>query len=192
MKVFIVNNGTKHIGTLTKQLLELGHEVKVVNFNQLDHKDSQIKDQDCIILTGGGFFSVQNHSHKYDQVMKLIRNTKKPTLGICMGYQLIIKAYGGEMKKLNERNWTIANLKVKQESPLFDNLGKSFKVYKSHLWKPKRIEVLENLAKDGKDSSIIKHPKKPIYGVDFHPEAYTSETDGFKILKNFLEMAEKN
>ncbi|MEM2936517.1 MAG: hypothetical protein QW231_05010 [Candidatus Bathyarchaeia archaeon] len=42
------------------------------------------------------------------------------------------------------------------------------------------------------DIQAVKHKKRPLYGVQFHPQIYTEEhPDGKKILENFFRIAQR-
>lgn len=56
----------------------------------------------------------------------------------------------------------------------------------------KKTNNLIPLAKSKFGVEIIKHPKKIIYGVQFHPEIKVSRNYSKKILNNFLEIVKYN
>ena len=45
-----------------------------------------------------------------------------PVLGICYGYQLMVKAHGGEVGRAEKKEYGRASIQVAQEGGLFDGL----------------------------------------------------------------------
>jgi len=172
MKTLIINNGSSFIKKLTQ--LTKG-KVKVVPYNKLNKID--IKQYDRLILSGGHKFPAS--SNNYSQEIKLIKNSKIPILGICLGFELICKAFGSKLGKLSKREKGILNIRLK-------NQQHKIKVYESHLYSIKNVKrPLQALAKSKYGIEIVKHKTKPIIGVQFHPEIKKGN-GGYKILKDFL------
>jgi len=93
-----------------------------------------------------------------------VKNFKKPLLGICGGMQIIGLIFGGKLKKKTEIGFYSEDFK-KEFLGIF---GKQ-EVYHLH----------NNSVSFGKDfeeftesriNQAVKHKKKEIYGVLFHPE----------------------
>ena len=143
------------------------------------------------------------------ELFALIRETKIPMIGFCGGLQLIVQAYGGKidyMRKLNPneidtnpkyqpgwfKEWGFMPVRVSKEDRLFANLPSSLLVKEMHAWQivslPKEFEILGETAEC--KIEIAKHRDKPLYGTQFHPEAYDDQhLDGRKLLENFFRIA---
>lgn len=184
-KILIVDNTTIHLDKLKKSLN--GNRVNVEKYNQIKNPEKY----DLIILSGGGGFSVVNHKNEFKKEIKLIKNSKIPILGICLGAELIAISFGEKLEKLEIKNKGIIEIKKIKNDPLINNLPNKFKVYESHRWIIENCKNLIPLAKSKKGSEIIKHPLKEIYGVQFHPEMFKNKTKGYKIIQNFLMMSKK-
>ena len=77
------------------------------------------------------------------------------------------------------------------------NLPKTFNVARYHSLYISDENFNENaleIIATSKDGTImaIRHKKYPIYGVQFHPESILTGQNGKKILKNFVNIGEKN
>ena len=125
---------------------------------------------------------------------KLIRQAIKqniPTLGICLGHQLIAEIYGARIVTAKQIcHGIISTITHNQNSAIFDKLPLSFEVtrYHSLLIENTSIidqEILVSAETDNGEIMAIHHPKLPIYGIQFHPESITTQY-GRKLLINFL------
>ncbi len=114
-----------------------------------------------------------------------------PTLGVCLGHQGIIHAYGGKIthaKKLMHGKTCI--IKHDQKGNLYMACATlSTRQGIIHLLENEALfqTALQITAEAVDDGEImgIRHVNYPIYGVQFHPESILCE-DGKLIIKNFL------
>jgi anthranilate synthase component 2 len=114
-----------------------------------------------------------------------------PTLGVCLGHQGIIHAFGGKIihaKKLMHGKTCI--IKHDQKG-IFTGVRNPFTATRYHSLVGERGSIpqcLQITAESVDDGEImgIRHVQYPIYGVQFHPESILCE-EGKLIIKNFLE-----
>ena len=141
-----------------------------------------------IIISGGrgNPFEPLNLTSNFIALM----NFAVPTLGFCLGHEIIAVANRGRIKKLPE--YFVKKEKItitKTDDPIFDGL-KSNELYlkrRHHFHISELPSNFESLAEsDITPNEIIKHREKPIYGFQTHPEVSGSE--GMLIIKNFLKM----
>ena len=123
--------------------------------------------------------------------IELIKKTKVPLLGVCLGHQSIGAAFGGNIIKAPKVFHGKTSLIKHNSESLFLNIDNPLKVVRYHsliIEKASLPQELEIIAELDDDHSIImgvRHKSKPIYGVQFHPESI--ETDqGMQLIKNFL------
>ena len=112
-----------------------------------------------------------------------------PVLGICYGMQLIAHIEGGQVIRTDRREYGRAELKVLEPSGLFAGFSKdeSVTVWMSHgdhiEQPPKGYRVTAE--SKGNPIAAFRHEKRPIFGVQFHPEvAHTPR--GREVISNFL------
>ena len=141
-----------------------------------------------IILSGGrgNPFEPLNLTSNFIALM----NFDVPTLGFCLGHEIIAVANRGRIKKLQE--YIVKKEKItitKTDDPIFEGL-KSNDLYlrrRHHFHVSDLPPNFESLAKsDILPNEIIKHKEKLIYGFQSHPEV--SGANGLLIIKNFLKM----
>ena len=173
MKILLVNNNTIHLEYLLEALA--GNEVEVVNYRpgvKFNHQD-----KDVIILSGGGGEGLEiNDKYRrrqlwYQDQMEFVRRADKPVIGICMGFEVIARAFGAPVKQLKsglihgyfQLNTTPQGRQVLSKDHLVQ--------FKAHSWHvpqaPKDFAVLAT-STDGIE--IIQHKTRPILAVQFHPE----------------------
>ncbi len=112
-----------------------------------------------------------------------------PVLGICYGLQILAHRTGGLVERAEDREYGRALLKVERDDPLFADLpgGVERVVWMSHgdrvLRLPEGYVVLA--ASESSPFAAVRHAKRPIWGVQFHPEVVHTE-GGREILANFV------
>ncbi|MDA4127054.1 MAG: glutamine-hydrolyzing GMP synthase [Thaumarchaeota archaeon] len=111
-----------------------------------------------------------------------------PMLGICYGYQLMVKAHGGEVGTAEQKEYGRASIKVVEAGGLFEGLGAERLVcWMSHsdsaMKIPGSLQVLA--ASESSPYAAVRLSGKPQFGVQFHPEVSHTEK-GQALLSNFV------
>jgi GMP synthase (glutamine-hydrolysing) len=126
-----------------------------------------------------------------------------PMLGICGGHQALALAFGGKvgpvravdddcMPYSRDRQGGVVPLTVTFQDPIFEGVAGSIRMLESHFDEVKVLPPGFVLLASEKVSrnQIIRHPSKPVYGIQGHPEHFFSNRpDGGILLKNFLRIA---
>ncbi len=185
MRVLIVNNHSKFL----PQLLAYIPNTLVVPFRHLDRVSSV--DYDAIILSGGSSLSVKNHEKEYAQELKLIKTTKKPLLGICLGFELINAAYSEPLQRMRKKERGLLDIRISTKDSLLRSLPSPLRVYESHRWVVPKTSFLHSLASSVDGVEIVKHPTKLLYGVQFHPEIFVKKEHIETIFRNFFSLSSK-
>jgi len=179
MKILLIDNHSKH----TKELIEqLGHESIVLDYKKIDLKTTSADDYDAIILSGGNT-SIINHENEYSSEIELIKSSTKPVLGICLGFELIAKAFDEKLERLPVKTSGFINIRICDDDKVFDDLPVFFQAYQSHIYHVKELAHLKKLALSSTGIEAFKHSEKMIYGMQFHPEM---SEEARIIIKNFL------
>jgi len=176
MKILLINNHSKHL----EELLELlsSFEVSVCDFKDL----TDIKDSECdlIVISGGSHVpSVLDHSEVYQKEISLLKTTNTPVIGICLGCELIAKAFDCELCRLDNKEKRICQINMN---------NKKLEVYEAHRYAIEKVSAkIEILASSKDGAEIIKHKDKLIFGLQFHPEMFVEKTEGRKIFNNIID-----
>jgi GMP synthase-like glutamine amidotransferase len=99
-----------------------------------------------------------------------IRRCEKPLLGICSGMQTVGLVFGSSLKRRLEIG--MRRITTVKENPLFSS---SFEAYELHTCSIQPSNELDVLAESDGCVEAVKHKKKNIYGVLFHPEVRNRE-----------------
>jgi GMP synthase (glutamine-hydrolysing) len=130
---------------------------------------------EAIILSGTPLKDTATLSHP--EKFWWLKETEKPVLGICAGMQTIGVVFGMSLTQCLEIGMTSVN--VIKENPLFSG---NFKAYSLHSICLELTTDFEVWAKSALCVQAMKHKRKKIYGILFHPEVRNQE-----IIKKFIE-----
>ena len=111
-----------------------------------------------------------------------------PTLGICYGYQLMVRAHGGEVGRVERREYGRASIRVLESAGLFDGVGDGpLACWMSHSDSAKSIPPTMRVLASSANSpyAAVTVSGSPHFGVQFHPEVSHTE-GGQALLSNFV------
>jgi GMP synthase (glutamine-hydrolysing) len=111
-----------------------------------------------------------------------------PVLGICYGYQLLVKAHGGEVGRVERREYGRSKVKVLDRRGLFEGFENDQLVcWMSHTDSatmiPATLQVIAS--SDNSPYAAVKSSEGRQFGVQFHPEVSHTE-GGDALLSNFV------
>jgi GMP synthase (glutamine-hydrolysing) len=112
-----------------------------------------------------------------------------PILGICYGMQLIAHIEGGQVIRTDRREYGRAEMKVLEPRGLFAGFSTSESVtawmsHGDHIEQPPKGYRVTAESR-GNPISAFQHEKRPIFGVQFHPEVAHTPRGG-EVISNFL------
>jgi GMP synthase-like glutamine amidotransferase len=128
--ILVVQNiGCEHLGNLSRLFESDGYNISLLN-SQKDLIPTDINSYSGIIILGGPMSVYDNYDYLKDQ-QKLIKKAvdmQIPTLGICLGSQLIAEALGGTVYpgNLKEIGWYNVEITENGSRDIFNGV-KSFK-----------------------------------------------------------------
>ena len=129
------------------------------------------------------------------RIVELIRSDESiPLLGICLGNQAIGEAFGGRVVRGGVPvHGKVTEVRHRGER-LFENCPSPMRTARYHSLVVARDSVPEELeinaeAEDGAVMALT-HKRRPIFGIQFHPESYGT-TGGDQIIINFLSEAQR-
>jgi anthranilate synthase component 2 len=111
-----------------------------------------------------------------------------PTLGVCLGHQAIVEAFGGEVGYARELLHGKASPVHHDGTGLFSDLPDPFDAGRYHSLAATRVpDILEPTAyADDGEVMAVRHRELPIVGVQFHPESVLTP-DGPALARNFMD-----
>ncbi len=182
-KVIVIDLGVKH--NILRNLVKRKMEVILVPYNYSYDEIMNHKPDGVFISNGPGDPAMCKKS--IEVTRNLIKNNI-PTMGICLGNQIIGIAAGGYSYKLKYGhrggNKTVINPITKQCYITSQNHGFCVKDFE----KGGFSEFLTNI--DDESNEGIIHDSKPIFAVQFHPEACPGPLDSLYLFDKFIEQME--
>jgi len=185
MKILVVNNHGQYNHRIYRSLhyLKIPSEI-IPNSTSLEKIEE--KDPAGIILGGGPSLERSGNSSQY------VNQLDYPILGICLGHQIMAKAYGAEVGAAGIESYAKIEINILKENDIFQGLGPTMEVWASHKDEvrtlPEEFEVLATSSIC--DIEAMKHYKKPLYGIQFHPEVHHTQK-GPQLFENFYEVCKK-
>jgi GMP synthase (glutamine-hydrolysing) len=180
--ILIINNHGQYNHRIHRTLryLQIPSEL-VPNTTPLD--DLISRDPEGLILGGGPSLERSGNCVEYIQKLEI------PILGICLGHQLIAKAYGGEVATAEAESYAQIELEILDEDDIFRGLGPRMSVWASHKDEVKKLpDEFDVLATSSIcEVEAMKHHDKPVYGIQFHPEVHHTR-DGHRVFENFYDV----
>jgi anthranilate synthase component 2 len=191
LKALVIDNYDSFVYNIVQYIGELGAETVVYRNDQVNLKQVEALKPDRIVISPGpGTPEDVRYFGVCIQILQTISHTV-PTLGVCLGHQGIIHAYGGKIIRA-KRLMHGKTCSVKHdEKGIFTAVRNPFRATRYHSLVGERSSIpkcLEITAECIDDDEImgVRHVEFPINGVQFHPESILCE-DGKLIIKNFLE-----
>ncbi len=185
-KILIIDFGSQFTQLIARRIREFGVFSEIISHKKIKNKDINAKIKG-IILSGGPLNVYDIKKYSFD---KNIVENEIPVLGICFGHQILSKIKGGKVKQSKHREFGLANIIKKNNSPLIKDYFKNkkyVKVWMSHADQvsklPKNFRVIAS--SQNSKFAIVENSLKRIYGVQFHPEVTHTE-NGKIIIRNFI------
>jgi carbamoyl-phosphate synthase small subunit len=178
-RIVLIDLGVKY--NILRNLLQRQIEIIVVPYDFSYEQIMKFKPNGVFISNGPGDPAIYKKAISTSK--KLIENSI-PTMGICLGNQIIALAAGGTSYKLKYGhrggNKTVINLETKQCYVTSQNHGFCVKGFEEEGFN----EFLINI--DDNSNEGIIHKSKPIFAVQFHPEASPGPLDSLYLFDKFL------
>jgi para-aminobenzoate synthetase component 2 len=110
-----------------------------------------------------------------------------PTLGVCLGHQAIVEAFGGEIGQAKRLVHGKPSEIHHDGRGLFEGLPRPFEAGRYHSLAATRIPDCLEVSATCTDDEVmaVRHRELPVDGVQFHPESVLTPL-GPGIARNFL------
>jgi len=195
MKFLIIDNYDSFVYNIAQYLGELGVESDVIRNDKITLDEIKQKKYDAIIISPGpGTPEEKKYFGVCSDVIKDMGPTT-PILGVCLGHQGIIHAFGGKVTNAGCVRHGKTSPVNHTNSELFKGVSNPFRATRYHSLVgdktiiPDILEVTATAADDG-EIMAIRHKEYLIEGVQFHPESIMTE-EGKKILANFIRQVKE-
>lgn len=202
----------KHIeiegpGTLFDFFLKSSYQMKIIELDRGEELPPLEKCQ-AVISLGGPMNVYEEEKHPFlKKEIDFIQHTLKnqiPFLGICLGAQLLVKAAGGKIKKLDTRELGWYKVRLTQQGKK-DSLFKDLEDLEVFQWHEDFFEIPrkgELLATCDTCHNQTVRVGNSAWGLQFHPEMtiemlldwfeyYREDLDEKKILRQYCAIKDR-
>jgi anthranilate synthase/aminodeoxychorismate synthase-like glutamine amidotransferase len=185
--LLLIDNYDSFTYNLAHLFAELGAEVCVHRNDELDGDQAEeLAPSQLVISPGPG------RPEASGATLEIVRRLapKIPTLGVCLGHQAIVEAFGGEIGQAKRLVHGKAALVRHDGRGLFRGLPDEFEAGRYHSLAATRIPDALEIAATAADGEVmaVRHRELRIDGVQFHPESVLTPV-GPELARNFLEAA---
>jgi anthranilate synthase/aminodeoxychorismate synthase-like glutamine amidotransferase len=185
MRVLVIDNYDSFTFNLVQYLGRLGAEPLVVRNDRLPPIEAAALRPDRLVISPGPG-RPERAGYSLDYLDTLGREI--PTLGVCLGHQAIVVAFGGKVDLAPEPRHGKTSEVSHDGQGIFRDLPSPFTATRYHslaaVQVPEELEVCAQ-SEDGVVMAV-RHRRLPISGVQFHPESVLT-AEGPAMLANFLE-----
>jgi anthranilate synthase component 2 len=188
MKVLILDNYDSFTYNLAQYIGELGGEPVVVRNDVLSPEDAIALAPDRLVISPGPG-RPEDAGYSVEYIRRL--GPTVPTLGVCLGLQAMVVAFGGEVGLAPApRHGKVSDISH-DGAGVFAGLSNPFVATRYHSLAA--IEIPHDLvvtarSEDGVVQGV-RHVSLPIEAVQFHPESVMT-IEGKALLRNFLDQVD--
>jgi anthranilate synthase/aminodeoxychorismate synthase-like glutamine amidotransferase len=183
--ILLVDNYDSFTYNLAHLFQELGAEVTVIRNDAIDADAAEELDPSYLVISPGPGRPAEAGS-TLEIVGRL--GPRVPTLGVCLGHQAIVEAFGGKIGQAKRLVHGKTSEVTHDGRGLFEGLPDPLEGGRYHSLAATRVpDELEVCARteDG-EVMAVRHRELPIVGIQFHPESVLTPT-GHELARNFLE-----
>ncbi len=190
MKTLLVDNHDSYSFNVFHLLAEAsGEEPMVVNNDAVSWRVLTRMDFDAIVLSPGP--GHPSRWHDFGVCRDILRYSEIPVFGICLGHQGIGNLLEGSVARAPMAMHGRLSRVMHEGKGLFKGVPQGFSVVRYHSLAITTPPGPEGSICAWSDDGVVmgvEHTKRPIWGVQFHPESISTEY-GLKIAENFFELA---
>ena len=185
-KIVAIDYGIKK--NILRYFSDYNCDVKVVSCKTTAEEISKLK-PDGIFLSNGPGDPAATGKYAIKIIQKLIKKNY-PIFGICLGHQILALALNAKTKKMKlghrGANHPVKNLLNNKVEITSQNHG--FEVIEKSL--PKNVQITHKSLFD-KSIEGIRLKKRPVFSVQYHPEANPGPQDSQYLFKSFIQDVKK-
>ncbi len=186
MRVLVIDNYDSFTYNLVQYLGELGAEVEVVRNDKATVGELVARRPERLVISPGPCTPAQ--AGVSIEAARAFPEAGVPTLGVCLGHQALVEAFGGRTIRGEPVHGKDAEIEHDGEG-IFAGLESPLRAgrYHSLVADPQLPAELALTARLGDVVMGVRHCELPAEGVQFHPESVLTPR-GKDMLRNFLDL----
>jgi anthranilate synthase/aminodeoxychorismate synthase-like glutamine amidotransferase len=184
VRVLVIDNYDSFTYNLVQYLGELGAEVDVVRNDKATVAELVERRPDRLVISPGPCTPAE--AGISIEASRVFPEAGIPTLGVCLGHQSMVEAFGGRTIRGEPIHGKDAEI-THDGQGVFTGLPNPLRGgrYHSLIADPDLPAALEQTATGADVVMAVRHRELPATGVQFHPESVMTP-DGKQLLANFL------
>ncbi|PNH89693.1 aminodeoxychorismate/anthranilate synthase component II [Vibrio diazotrophicus] len=187
--IVFIDNFDSFTYNLVDQFRSLGHQVTIYrNHIAADTIQNAVEalEQPVIVLSPGP--GAPSEAGVMPEILKRLKG-KVPMIGICLGHQAIVEAYGGTVAGAGEIVHGKVSMMEHQNHALYQGLPSPLAIARYHSLVATHVseELTVTAEVDGLVMSVV-HEQDKVCGFQFHPESIMT-TQGATLLENAINWA---
>jgi anthranilate synthase/aminodeoxychorismate synthase-like glutamine amidotransferase len=184
VSALVIDNYDSFTYNLVQYLGELGAEVGVVRNDKATVDELMRLKPDRLVVSPGP--CTPKEAGISVEAVRRFAEAGTPVLGVCLGHQSLVEAFGGKVVRGDPIHGKDAEVKHDGRS-VYEGLSDPLVAgrYHSLIADPDLPDELELTSTYGDVVMGVRHRELPAEGVQFHPESVLTP-QGKKLLANFL------
>jgi anthranilate synthase/aminodeoxychorismate synthase-like glutamine amidotransferase len=184
--VLVIDNYDSFTYNLVQLLGELGARLEVVRNDSEDVEALLDRHPDRLVISPGP--CTPRDAGVSIEAARAFPEARVPTLGVCLGHQSLVEAFGGRTVRGEPVHGKDAEIRHDGKG-LLRGLENPLRAgrYHSLVADPELPSELELTATSGDVVMGVRHRDLPVEGVQFHPESVLTPL-GKDLLRNFLDV----
>jgi anthranilate synthase component 2 len=183
--ILLVDNYDSFTYNLAHLFQELGAEVTVIRNDAIDADAAEELDPSHLVISPG-----PGRPAEAGATLEIVGRLgpRVPTLGVCLGHQAIVEAFGGEIGQAKRLVHGKTSAVTHDGRGLFEGLPDPLEGGRYHSLAATRVPDELEVCATTEDGEVmaVRHRELPIVGIQFHPESVLTPT-GPELARNFLE-----
>jgi para-aminobenzoate synthetase len=191
MRTLLVDNHDSYTYNVFHLLAGVsGEEPIVVDNDAVSWRALERWDFDAIVLSPGP--GTPQRWHDFCVCNDILRYSEIPVLGICLGHQGLGHLLNGKVSSAPEAMHGRLSRIHHEQSGLFEGIPQDFPVVRYHSLQITDMGPDGHVTARADDGVVmgIEHLRRPLWGVQFHPESIATE-HGAKLVENFYSLARR-
>jgi len=184
MRILVVDNYDSFTWNLVHLFEERGAEVHVFRNDAISVSEADALTPDRLVISPG-----PGRPEDAGVSLELIRalGPRVPTLGVCLGHQAVVEAFGGSVGSARALLHGKASVIRHDGHGVFSGLPEEIEVGRYHSLAATDVpdELVVTARTDDGEVMGVRHRTLRIEGVQFHPESVLTPTGG-AMADNFL------
>lgn len=187
--ILLIDNYDSFVHNLARYIRRLGCETMVIRNDAATVEELRRLHPAAVVISPGPC-TPKEAGISVAAVRTFMNDT--PILGVCLGHQAIVEAFGGTIVRAAEPFHGRTSEITHHRQGIFADVPSPTTVCRYHSLVAEITDLPSELVvtaqTDDQIIMAIEHRDLPVFGLQFHPEAILT-THGYQLLRNFLRIS---